>query len=730
MKKLSLLLTAILLINLCVTYICAGSIAGEAGSEGAARIINFVPPVPAAADESDREAVKVTVDLGGNGSALLTVGAYNEKNKLLALKSETVTESGFYMLSLKYPAGTAKVKAMLWNGAAGMVPLCASVGKGTESASYRLTNIKVNGTEIIENAFFDSYGETPYSQSISADDEFISVEAVFGNADQAAEYFYGDGTRIFDNSSIPLNDKTTVVKILVTSANGVRNPEQYTVSFVKPSELPEDGFKGLQFDGDGHLVATAHKYGMVPTFEDGKAPKPNRTVYVSNDGSDDKGDGSLEKPFETIDKAIKFFGTDYAGGAIKILPGTYHGGMYREYVYATEEEPFWIGGTDPDNRPVLDGAGLMIVKGAYVIMHDMEIRNVKNGRPDDTSTAIHVHENQSTMDAPHVIDVYDGNGVLTHQADTHHFVFRNLHVTDIGYQNFKFAGTAYTWIYDCEISYDIRGASCGIDYVGGHYTTIAYNYIHHIKGVGVQIKGGSYEADIYGNLFVKAGGYTFASNESFAPTINMGQATGREFFRPPLLGGTDLVGNPIENRNIYEAKGIRAYSNIIVDSVRVFAMYSASDCAFVNNTVINPDRSILVIANSDPNDLFTLGNHGRTHSGTIANNIYYLEKMVIIENSEENDNETFTVDKNLIYHPAYPGSFPASDVQVGPDGFNPDNTYSTDPMFVDMPNCNFRLKPMSQAIAAGSTDPGLPDIKTDYEGKPFAYPRSVGAIQY
>ena len=444
---------------------------------------------------------------------------------------------------------------------------------------------------------------------------------------------------------------------------------------------PAEDFNGVKLDENNRLIATA--YNKIQTFENGKTPI--KEIYVSPDGSDNN-DGSISAPYQTFIKAIS---KAEPGTAVRIMPGTYTTSIYTEKLYGTEENPIWIGGIPGQERPVFDGAGVQIVKGAYIIIHDLEVKDIAGA----TGTGIHVND----------------GGDIKWPSETHHFIFRNLYVHDITYQNFKFAGLSYSWIFDCEVSWETLGQSAGLDYVGCHYTTIAYNYFHDLKGVGIQLKGGSFEADIYGNLFINAG----------ARAINMGGSTGEQFFRPYL----------VKDGTMYEGRYLRAYSNIFIGGGSTFSFVCSTDCYAVNNTVIRPKNQIFRILNEDGGNHLKLGNNGRPHNNTVSNNIFYYgndltgEAINISFELTKDDKKSFIMQNNLFYNADNKSA--SRPYNIG--DFKHDGTIAKDPLFEDVLNNNFDLASDSPAAAAGSE---YSFVTEDYYGKPFGNPRSIGAIQY
>ena len=491
-------------------------------------------------------------------------------------------------------------------------------------------------------------------------------------------YNTGDSKNSDDSESLTATTDTDISEEII--------PEEKEKFVEQPVEFPPaEDFDGIKFDENGRLIPTA--YNKVQTFETGKTP--SRYIYVSLTGSDSN-DGSYENPYGSFTKALS---EATPGTAVRIMPGTYYQGFYwdRGNLVGTEEEPIWIGGIPGMERPVFDGAMLMIIKGSYVIIHDMEVKNVEG----DTGTGIHVT---------------DGGGD-TWPTDTHHFVFRNLYVHDITYQQFKFSGLSYYWVFDCEIARDVNGGSASIDGVGIHYGVIAYNYISDIVGVGIQLKGGSFEADIYSNLFVNAG----------ARGINIGGSTGDLYFRPAL----------VKDYSMYEGRYIRVYSNIFIDGGTPAAFVGSTDCYFVNNTVIRPKLFLFRVLNEDGEDNLKLANFGKPHGNTVSNNIFYfgndLTGETINVGVPREDLKTFTVQNNLFYNAdRISASKPAQIIEFSHEG----TITREDPLFRDILNRDFNLSPESPAISA-EMDIVLPfEINEDYHGDLFKTPRSIGAIQY
>lgn len=144
----------------------------------------------------------------------------------------------------------------------------------------------------------------------------------------------------------------------------------------------------------------------VPTFAEGLVPI--RQLHVSTSGSDPTGDGTLAQPFATICAAVR---EATPGTAIVVHAGTYGGGCAIYDLHGTAAAPIWSGGVDGEPMPVIDGGsqGLQIIRGRYLILHDLEVRN--------------------SIDSG--INCDDGGDVADPDA-ARYLIFDNLNIHDIG----------------------------------------------------------------------------------------------------------------------------------------------------------------------------------------------------------------------------------------------------------------------------------------------------------
>jgi len=497
------------------------------------------------------------------------------------------------------------------------------------------------------------------------------------------------------------------------------------VLFATPDVLAVGGdYNGVKIGADGRLIPSA--YHKIKTFENGKTPL--REVFVAPHGDDVRGNGSKNSPYKTIKKGLEFAAP---GTAIRIMPGEYSESILRNDLYGTAENPIWIGGVPGMERPKMihESAFLTVAGGSYVILHDMEVTQPPPHRP-----------------GRHGFNIYSGDGqiykvpgdvttinfeVLNNPEITHHIIFRNLYVHHIGDSPVKTAGVYTYWMFDCELAYGQQGlrGSGTLDNVGSHNALVAYNYLHHSIGHGIVFKGGSSNVDICHNLLIDYG----------VRGVQMGQSSGKVYFRPPL--------HVLPEDERYEAKHIRAYANIFIgggyesegrflgSSAINFA--SSFNCFAVNNTVINPTGHLFRIHNNeiafDPGHPTAprLSHNGAARYGTVANNIFYYGKLTAeaINIGPDTEPETFTVSNNLFYNIENPDRIP--DFGAVP---HKNSIFGQDPLFEAFSAQNFALKANSPAIGAGIDLPFLKKDSSmfafkDFEGRPFALPRSIGAFQ-
>jgi hypothetical protein len=338
---------------------------------------------------------------------------------------------------------------------------------------------------------------------------------------------------------------------------------------------------------------------------------PTQTLHVDGTAAPG-GDGSAGAPFQSIEQAAN---AASPGTAIRLAPGGGHqSDQYIDNLRGTEGAPIWIGGDPAQARPVLDGGGeaIHLTRPAYVIVHDLEVRN-------QTANGINV----------------DDGGALSDETAAHHVTIRDAFIHDVGGSGnqdcIKVSGVNDLFIYDSRIERCGGGQSgSGIDHVGCHRSIVARNEFVSMSGNAVQAKGGSTDVDVRQNRMRDPG----------ERAVNLGGSTGFEFFRPPL---STTAPNA-------EARRIRAFDNVITGTMATpFGFVGCIDCLVAHNAVSGTPRWAARILQETVSDgTYTFEPSGQ---GAVINNSFVFDSGTI---SGETVNvggntapETFTFSHNL-----------------------------------------------------------------------------------
>ncbi|HUK36865.1 MAG TPA: hypothetical protein VLV86_23280 [Vicinamibacterales bacterium] len=435
--------------------------------------------------------------------------------------------------------------------------------------------------------------------------------------------------------------------------------------------------------------APAPDCALAATFADGKTP--NRVRHVAGDGSDGTGDGSAARPFHTLGRAVHDLSP---GTAIYMHAGAYPGGVLLSDIRGTRAAPVWIAGAPGESRPVIRGGGdgLHFVRPRYLVIQDLEIR-------DAASNGLNVDDGD---------DVSDG-------AAAGFVVLRDLEIHDTGVHPsgigdcLKLAG-----VYDVAILHSQFGrcgsgpssGAVGVGGVGVHRATIAFNRFAANGYGAVQVKGGSDEVEIIGNVVQDAGWRG----------VNLGGSTGAAFFRPPLKASSSH----------YEAARIHVLANVFVGGEAAAAFTGCVDCEFSHNTVVDPSKWVVRVLQ----ETAALGEHGfaPASGGRIAGNIFYFRRSDLntgedINVGEGTDPASFSLERNLWYAHDAPRR---SDPRVGAIGMDTRSIVGTDPQFVNADRGDFHLRRTSVAIGAGEGSTAPP---ADLDGKCYSMPPSLGAFR-
>ncbi len=413
----------------------------------------------------------------------------------------------------------------------------------------------------------------------------------------------------------------------------------------------------------------------IPTFADRLSPTTE--IHVSKEGNDASGDGSSQKPYATISHAASKAGP---GTAILIHEGSYNGGNYISNLRGTPSAPIWFGGASGEDKPVVEGSGegIHLSNVSYLIVHDLEVRgSASNG-----------------------INCDDG-GETDNPEATHHVIFKNLYIHDIGNGGnqdcLKLSGVNDYFVLDSEMhTCGGGGSGSAIDHVGCHHGLIARNHLHDLSANAIQCKGGTEDLEIRWNRLINAG----------ARAVNMGGSTSFQYFRPPLSTSKPNA----------EARNVRVVSNIIEGGEASLAFVGCVECAAVNNTIINPTNWILRILQE------TTSKQGYEfepcRDNLVMNNLIYFDRsdLSTYVNIGPNVSEkTFTFTSNLWYAHDNPSS---STPNIPVTETNP--IIAKDPGFTD----GWKIGESSPAFAAGTYWEGL---LGDIGGNCYKNPPSIGS---
>jgi hypothetical protein len=382
--------------------------------------------------------------------------------------------------------------------------------------------------------------------------------------------------------------------------------------------------QGIGFDS--HTDHDPVPCGPIPTFEHGASYL--RDVYVSVSGSD-ANDGSASSPYRTLGKAAS---AARPGDIIHLMQGTYSGGISISSLSGTRSNPIQILG----HGAVIQGGGncLQLSRCSYLVLRNISCTG-------------------STYNG---LNVDDGSDYNNHLASSN-IIFDSLHIFSIGTggnnDNLKLSGIRDFYVLNNH--YHDSGAGSGIDMVGCHNGIIAYNRMENMGSNFIQTKGGSSNITIHGNILKNA----------VDRGLNMGGSTGAEYFRPPISSMTEA----------YEARHIRATSNIIIGSMAGIAYVGCDECLATNNVIYLPTRWGLRILQ----ETTSLGGRAFVPSrrGEFVNNIVVIDNRVstVVNIGAGTEPNSFRFSHNLWSHadnPSYQGpSLPTTEIGriIGQPGF-------------------------------------------------------------
>lgn len=428
---------------------------------------------------------------------------------------------------------------------------------------------------------------------------------------------------------------------------------------------------------DSHGSQTPCK--PVRTFADGKTP--SREFFVSPSGNNSTGLGSRTSPFRTVGRAVQ---EAQPGDAVRLLPGVHAGGISVSELEGTEAAPIWIGGEPGQPTPVLSGGatGIQLSQVRFLVLENLEVA-------DAASNGINC----------------DDGGEYSNSNATHHVVFRNLIIRNIGnggnQDGLKLSGVYDYWVLDCQFSRISAGGS-GIDHVGCHRGLISGCTFSEMGSNSIQCKGGSESIEIRGNQFINGG----------ARAINIGGSTGFEFFRPPL----SATG---QNQ---EARKIQVFANIFRGSETPVAFVGAVESVVANNTIVEPGRWIMRILQET-----TSGNgylFQPCGSNQFVNNLVYFSRQRVgtdVNIGADTDSASFRFSNNLWYAIDQPS-------RSRPNLPSPEQSgvYGLNPLLRDVASNDFFPSTNSPALGKGTV---VDVVIADFFNNCFAAPPTIGAIE-
>lgn len=434
--------------------------------------------------------------------------------------------------------------------------------------------------------------------------------------------------------------------------------------------------------GSGGSGGSGGACGAITTFATGLTP--TQELHVSASGDDATGDGSLPKPFKTIQKGAALA---KPGTAVRIHAGTYSGGTYLSDLAGSVGAPIWIGGAPGEKKPIIDGGGeaVHLTKVRYLVLHDLEVKgSTQNG-----------------------INVDDGGDYANAEA-TRFVSFVGLDIHDVGSGGnedcLKLSGLDDFWILDSKFARcGGAGSGSGIDHVGCHHGLIARSTFTQMSGNAVQAKGGSEDIEIRACSMQGAG----------ERAVNMGGSTGFQFFRPPLSASSPN----------FEAKNIRVVASVISGSTAALAFVGCVDCLAANNTIVDPNNWILRILQ----ETTTSGGYGflPAADGRFVNNLVYFDRSALstyVNVGANTQAASFQFSNNLWFahdNPSQsaPTNLPAAEVAA---------VTGQDPGLANPASGDFSISATSPAAGKGKP---LSEVTGDFTGKCYASTPSIGAFE-
>ena len=541
-------------------------------------------------------------------------------------------------------------------------------------------------------------------------------------------------TTIISACSDSSNNNRTQGPVITGENTETNTPDDNNIDHTPRNPTPADGFPS-HFDAD---ISYA------------------QAIYVSPSGDDTINSGlSVDSPFQTIERAVQLamdsyaavpvvinmaagdYGNDPADPSIvfevnrsataplKILGETGPQGQLLAHFKG------YISETDPRN-------GLHIRGGRYLVLDSLRISGYAN--------AIHIEDYAYRGQAQRFND----------RTMATQIIIRNSHIT--AYKDpspnrprgnndaIKISGVNHFLIVDNIIETGGQRGS-GIDAVGCHDGIITGNMVRgiidvaaldpnnndHIGGSGIQVKGGSENILIHGNVVRDFNPYG-------GRAINAGGSSDAYLYRPSLV--------PESLGTNYEARNIQVIANIIINNFDAIAFPNCVDCVLANNTIVDiamsrdparQGRGIRLLNESpgaivfetnpilpyEPTETIRIA---PTQNIRIYNNIFHYAQADVrqaIQAPSTVEAQAISELRNNLWwiHDAGNDARPVMGTDAIPIPAETDGLYQIDPGFIDS---DYRINTTSAAHAQGTA---ADDFSLDFDRYTFASSPSLGAFE-
>jgi len=392
----------------------------------------------------------------------------------------------------------------------------------------------------------------------------VSIEV--GGTPEKTEYFVGDSfnptgitvtAKFSDNSTltVPLDELVFDADFSKVAGTNI----SVKVSFTYKDITKDDEIKGITVkEKDPWIPPTSGNVGPRPNTAD----DPANGIYVSPDGNDATANGSIDRPYKSINTAL----SKAQSGATIIL----RSGTYREMQNVRVNLPNITIKSRKDEWAIIDLTTYNPGNQEHSGVHF---------RPDASGCKLQSVEviggfyavcMETTWDwGPSYPTRYGASNIIIEDCKLHDSrndvvkVKPNCKNITIRYNEIYNSGREHVSHADFETGQ--RNAE-GIDNVNGDGMHVHNNYIHDICSNGIYAKGGATDALIENNLI----------KNTYGGGIMVGFDTSPEFFSTAV--------NPKYYENI---RGV-VRNNLIIDTGwEGIGLYASKDAQVYNNTIVN-----------------------------------------------------------------------------------------------------------------------------------------------